>query len=71
MDWLLLALSVGQAATLGGLGYLIWRLRSRGVVASWTQATTGFEGEHAHEYAHNPGDGRFYCACGESRKLGE
>lgn len=71
MDWWLVGLSVGQGCTFLAALWIAVRLRTRGIVGTWSTSSTAIQEPHQHEYAHNPGDGRFYCACGESKKLGD
>lgn len=72
----LAALSGLLCLNTAGVAWLAWRSRSRGFTATFDQTTAGGSGAmfgalpHIHEYAHNPGDGYFYCACGERKKLG-
>ncbi len=73
-----LALLVATTACSGlsvlGVGWLALRLRTRGVTGPFSFGTltvsNAITEPHEHEYTHNPGDGYFYCHCGERKKLG-
>ena len=73
--WLAGLSALGGANLLSVL-WVAWRMRSRGIVSTFTAGppdTALISGHraHVHEFTTNPGDGKFYCVCGEGKRLGE
>lgn len=71
----IIAIGVGAGLVGSGIGWILNTLLRRYSAPETDQPRWVWsKSDHAHEFAHNPGDGYFYCileGCNARKKLGE